>query len=50
MMRAMNWLLREFIGKTVIVYLDDNLIGNNIYKEHIQTVRAVLKALENAKM
>jgi len=50
MMRAMNWLLRKFIGKTVIVYLDDILIGNNTYKEHIQTVRAVLKTLEKTKM
>jgi len=50
MMRAMNWLLREFIGKTVMVYLDDILIGNNTYEEHIQTVRAVLQTLEKAKM
>jgi len=50
MMRAMNWLLREFIGKTVMVYLDDILIGNDTYEEHIQTVRAVLKTLEKAKM
>jgi len=50
MMRAMNWLLREFIGKTVMVYLDDILIGNNTYEEHVQTVRAILKTLEKAKM
>jgi len=49
-MRAMNWLLREFIGKTVMVYLDDILIENNTYEEHIQTVRAVLQTLEKAKM
>jgi len=49
-MRAMNWLLREFIGKTVMVYLDDILIGNNTYEEHIQTVRAVLKTQGKAKM
>jgi len=34
MMRAMNWLLREFIGKTVMVYLDYILIGNNTHEEH----------------
>jgi len=50
MIRAMNWLPREFIGKTVIIYLDDILIGNNTYEEHIQTVRVVLKTLEKAKM
>jgi len=50
MMRAMNWLLREFIGKTVMVYLDDILIGTNTCEEHIQTVSAVLKTLEKAKI
>jgi len=49
-MRAMNWLVREFIAKTVIIYLDDILIGNNIYEEHIQIVRAVFQTLEKAKM
>jgi len=29
MMRAINWLIREFIGKEEIVYLDDILIANN---------------------
>jgi len=50
MIRAMNWLLRELLGKTVMVYLDDILIGNHTYKEYIQTVRGVLKTLEKAKM
>jgi len=50
MMRAMNWLLREFLGKTVMVYMDDILNGNNTCEEHIQTVRAVLKTLGKAKI
>jgi len=50
MMRGRNWLLREFMGKTVMIYLDDILIGNNTYEEHMQTVRVVLKTLEKAKM
>ena len=50
MMRAMNWILREFIGKTVMIYLDDILIRNNTYEENVQTVRAVLKSAEKAKM
>jgi len=33
-----------------MVYLDDILIGNNTYEEHIQTVRAVLQTLEKDKM
>jgi len=49
MKRAMNWLSRLFIGKTVIVYLDHILIRNNTYKEHMQMVGAVLKILEKAK-
>jgi len=50
MIRAINWLLREFLGKTVMVYLNDILIGNNIYEEHVQRVRAGLKTLERAKL
>ena len=30
--------------------LDDILIGNNTYEEHMQTARAVLQTLEKAKM
>jgi len=50
MIRAMNWLLREFLGKIVMVYLNDILIGNNNYEEYVQTVRAVLKTMERAKL
>jgi len=50
MMRAMNWLLSEFLGKTVMVYLYDILIGNNTFEEHETTVRAVLRKLEKDKM
>jgi len=46
----MNWLFREFIGKTVMVYLDDILIGNNTCEDNIQIVRAELKTLERVKM
>jgi len=44
----MNWLLKQFIGKTVMVYLNDILIGNNTYEEHVQTVRVVLQTQEKA--
>jgi len=50
MISAMNWLFREFLGKTVMVYLNDILIGNNTYEEHIQTIIKVLKILEKVKI
>jgi len=50
MIRAINLLLREFIGNTVMVYVDNILIENNTYKEYIQIVRVLLKTLEKTKM
>jgi len=38
------------MGKTVMGYLDNILIGNNTYVEHIQRVRVGLQTLEKAKI
>ena len=37
-MRLMNEILKEFIGKFVIVYLDEILIFNRTKEEHLQHV------------
>ena len=44
-MRLMNEMLKEYIGKFVIVYLDDILIFSKTREEHLQHVRKVLEKL-----
>ena len=45
-MHLMNEMLKEFIGKFVIVYLDDILIFNKTKEEHFRHVRYVLEKLQ----
>ena len=45
-MRLMNEVLRDFIGKFVIVYLDDILVFNQTEEEHIKDLRYVLEMLQ----
>jgi hypothetical protein len=49
-MRLMNEVLKEFIGKFVIVYLDDILIYSQTREEHLKHVRMVLSTLEKHKL
>ena len=44
-MRLMNEVLRGFIGKFVIIYLDYILIFNKIEEEHLEHLRSVLERL-----
>ena len=48
--RAMNDILRPYLDKFCMVYLDDILIYSRTEKEHKKHVRKVLKALAKAKM
>ena len=41
-MRLMNEVLKRFMGKFVIIYLDDILIFNRTKEEHLECVRQVL--------
>ena len=45
--RLMNHYLRPYLGKFVIVYLDDILIYSKNEEEHIQHVEAVLQILKD---
>ena len=44
-MRLMNEVLKEFIGKFVIVYLDDILIFSKTEAEHMKHLATVLKRI-----
>jgi hypothetical protein len=49
-MRLMNEVLREFISKFVIVYLDDILIFSKTKAEHLKHLAAVMKKLQQEKL
>ena len=48
MMRARNFLFRNI--KDLMIYLDDILIANHTYEEHINTIRAVMKIAKDNKL
>ena len=49
-MRLMNEVLKRFLGKFVIVYLDDILILIKTKEEHLEHVRRVLQRLKGEKL
>ena len=49
-MRLMNEVLKDFVGKFVIVYLDDILIFSQIEEEHLRHLRYVLDRLRKEKL
>eukprot|EP00253_Pinus_taeda_P006315 PITA_06315 len=49
-MRLMNEMLKEFIGKFVIVYLDNILIFSRTKREHLQHIRRVFEKLQQNKL
>lgn len=46
----MNDVLREFIGKFLVVYFDDILIFSQTIDEHVMHLRYVLDALRKEKL
>ena len=49
-MRMMNGVLRSFIDYFVVVYLDDILIFNKTWEEHLQHVEQVFSTLQDNRL
>src|SRR6266542_5117940 len=48
--RLMNQVLRKYLGKFVLMYLDDIIIYSKMFEEHKEYVRLVFKALRVASL
>jgi hypothetical protein len=49
-MRLMNKVLREFIGKFVIVYLDDIPVYNKTVAEHLKHLSTMMQRIQQEKL
>jgi hypothetical protein len=49
-MRMMNEILKDFIGKYVVVYMDDILVFSKTKKDHLRHLTLVMRRLQHEKL
>lgn len=49
-MSLMNEILKPFLGKKIVVYLDDIIIFCKIKEEHLEEIREVLQELNDKNL
>ena len=49
-MKLTNEILKDFIGKFVVVYLDDILIFSRTKEEHLRHLTIVMRILQQEKL
>jgi hypothetical protein len=49
-MRLMNEILKDFIGKFVVVYLDDILVFSRTKEEYLRHLTLVIRRLQREKL
>ena len=46
--RLMNYVLQDYIGKFLAIYLDDIIIYSKTFEQHIDHINSILKALRDS--
>ena len=50
LMDLMNWVIKPFLDKFVVLFIDDTLVYPRMKEEHAEHLRIVMKTLEEYKL